>query len=117
MANGKIAGKLYKQTSGDLVSAWGEGYFLALKFVSSDWDKFSSVKVGLDPSESSGLVEVLNDPDKNGAFKITNPTDQKFKVEATTKTGDTLTATYDLDGLTGWVYDEEEHDYVVDPLF
>ena len=29
--------------------------------------------VGLSPSQGSGLVDAINDPDKNGAWKITDP--------------------------------------------
>ena len=56
----------------------GDGHFLALKFTNLDPDA-TSVKVGLDPSQGTGLVELINDPDKNGVFKITS-TSQVFKV-------------------------------------
>jgi len=59
----------------------------------------TSVKVGLDPSQSSGLVEIINDPDKNGVFKITNKDTQVFKVVTTDGT-QTNTQTFDLSGLT-----------------
>ena len=102
--NGKISGNLFKQTeSSALVDRWGEGYFLSLKFTSPDWTQYDSVQVGLDPSESSGLVEILSDPDKNGAFKITSPSVQSFKVVAT-KGSETVTSVYEftneLQGLT-----------------
>ena len=101
--NGKISGKLFKQTeSSALVDRWGEGYFLSLKFTSPDWTQYDSVQVGLDLSEGSGLVDILNDPDKNGVFKITHPLTQVFKVVAT-KGSQTITDTYeftnDLQGL------------------
>ena len=98
IANGAITGTLKYLDSGDLVTTWGAGNFLALKFSADDWDDYTSVKVGLDPSQGSGLVEILNDPDKNGAFKITSTT-QKFKVVATNGT-ETKTTIYDLSGLT-----------------
>lgn len=56
----------------------------------------TSVKVGLDPSASSGLVEIINDPDHNGVFRISNPS-QKFKVVQTLAGGRTKTQTFDLD--------------------
>jgi len=59
----------------------------------------TSVKVGLDPSQGSGLVELLGDPDMNGVFKITNKDTQTFVVEKS----DGITTTrqvYDLSGLT-----------------
>lgn len=116
MANGKITGKVYKQTEGSLVDTWGEGYFLALKFEADDWSKYTSVKVGLDPSESSGLVEILEDPDKNGAFKITNPEEQKFKIVATNGTK-TVTQVYDLEDLDGYYWDEGQNEYAFDNLW
>lgn len=75
----------------------GDGNFIALKFTADDWNKFTSVKVGLDPSAGTGLVEIINDPDKNGVFKVSN-TSQVFKVVATDGT-DTVTKTYSLAGL------------------
>ena len=59
----------------------GDGWFMALKF-SADWDKYTSVKVGLEPSMGTGMVEIINDPDKNGVFKIANR-EQKFVILAT----------------------------------
>lgn len=56
----------------------GDGHFLALKFTNIDADA-TSVLVGLDPSQGTGLVELINDPDKNGVFKI-HDNNQVFKV-------------------------------------
>mgnify|MGYP006935961121 CR=1 FL=1 len=94
----KITGTLKYVDSGELASYWGAGNFLALKFDDIDADA-TSVMVGLDPSEGSGLVEIINDPDKNGAFKITNKDTKKFKVVQTVGEK-TLTQTFDLSGLT-----------------
>lgn len=98
VSGGRITGKLKKLTSGQLVTDWGEGYFLALKF-----DDFSSgltyadVKVGLMPSQGSGFVTL--DSDKNGVFKITDPKTQKFGIKQIS--GDTYRLDYyDLSGLT-----------------
>lgn len=93
-----ITGTLKYLTSGDLVDTWGAGYFMALKFTGIPASA-TSVLVGLDPSEGSGLVEIINDLDKNGAFKVSNKSTQKFKVVATDGTN-TVTKTYDLSGLT-----------------
>lgn len=98
IANNAVTGTLKYLDEGDLVTTWGAGNFLALKFNADDWSAYTSVKVGLEPSMSSGLVEIINDPDKNGAFKITNKNTQKFKVVATDGTK-TSTQTYDLSGL------------------
>lgn len=64
----------------------GDGYFMALKF--SDVDaSATSKKVGLVPSEGSGLVEL--DEDMNAFMKITDITKQVFEVVITdgTRTG------------------------------
>lgn len=72
---------------------------MALKFTASNWNAYDSVRVGLDPSEGTGLVEVKTDPDKNGVFKITNKATQKFVIE--TRSGATvIRKEYDLSGLT-----------------
>lgn len=100
-----ITGTLKYLAEGELVEAWGAGNFLALKF---DWndDRVTSVKVGLDPSYNKdgtkpgkGLAEIINDPDRDGAWKITNKFEQKFVVE--TRAGDELVnrQEYDLTGL------------------
>ena len=52
----------------------------------------------LDPSAGSGLVEIINDPDKNGVFRISN-TRQKFKIVSTDGTY-TKTQVFNLSGLT-----------------
>ena len=100
VANGAITGtlKYLSDESNPLVAHWGAGNFMALKFTDFGAN-LTSVKVGLDPSESSGLVEIINDPDKNGVFKVTNNVQQNFKVVATDGTK-TVTNTYDLAGLT-----------------
>ena len=92
-----ITGTLHKVTEGQLANAWGEGYFLALKFEDVD-DDATSVMVGLDPSAGNGLVEIIDDPDMNGAFKITNKDTQVFKVVQSCD-GYTKTQTFDLSGL------------------
>lgn len=68
----------------------------------------TSVKVGLRPTyprdgsgpidDDSGLVEIINDPDLNGVFKITDKATQKFKVVTTDGTH-TKTDIYNLSGL------------------
>ncbi|MBO7735949.1 MAG: hypothetical protein J6S67_25495 [Methanobrevibacter sp.] len=99
VANGAITGTLANITTGVLARDWGAGHFMALKLTASDWSAFDSVLVGLNPSVSSGLVEIKDDPDHNGVFKVTNKDEQKFVVIA--KIGD-LEKVYefDLSGLT-----------------
>lgn len=87
-----------KYLDGDnaITQVWGEGNFLCLKFPDADITN-STIKVGLEPSQGSGLVEL--DADKNGVFKITDKLRQKFCVQVT-KDGETVTQRYDLSGLT-----------------
>ena len=92
-----ITGTLKYLDSGEIADYWGAGNFLALKFTDIPATA-TSVKVGLDPSQSSGLVEILTDPDKNGVFKITDKDTQVFKVVVTDGTN-TVTKTYSLAGL------------------
>lgn len=94
-----ITGTLkYMDEDNAITRVWGYGNFLVLKFTDIDADA-TSVKVGLEPSMGSGLVEIIDDPDKNGVFKITNKNTQKFKVVASNTTG-SHTQIYDLTGLT-----------------
>lgn len=79
VSGNEITGTLKYLSSGQLVTDWGAGNFLALKF-SDIPASATSVKVGLEPSQGSGLVELINDPDKNGVFKITNKFVQKFVI-------------------------------------
>lgn len=94
-----ITGTLYYISSGVLVDVWGAGNFLVIKFTASDWNVYDSVMVGLDPSVSSGLVDIKDDPDHNGVFKITDKNAQVLVIEA--KIGNiTVRKTFDLSGLT-----------------
>ena len=96
VANGAITGTLTKLTSGQLVTDWGEGYFLSLKFTKNN-AKITDIKVGLDWSAGSGMQSL--DPDMLGVFKITNKDAQKFVVISTD--GEvSFKQTYDLSGLT-----------------
>lgn len=72
---------------------------MALKFSNID-PKAVSVKVGLDPSESSGLVELLGDPDMNGVFKVTDKDEQVFVIESRDSQGHLTRQEFDLSGLT-----------------
>ena len=96
--NGRITGTLKYLDSGDIVDTWGEGNFLVLKFDDID-ENATSVKVGMEPSQGSGLVEIIDDPDKNGVFKVTDKNSQKFKYVVTSATN-VITQTFDLSGLT-----------------
>ena len=99
VAGKAITGTLTKLTSGQLVTDWGEGYFLALKFSNfTSGLSYSDVKVGLTPTEGSGLVTL--DSDQDGVFKITNKDTQKLMVWQKKDGVGSLTEYYDLSGLT-----------------
>jgi hypothetical protein len=92
-----ISGSLKYLDSGEIASFWGAGHFIVLKFTNLD-TRATSVKVGLNHSQGSGLVEIINDPDRNGVFKITDKDTQVFKV-VSTGAGMIKTDTYSLTGL------------------
>lgn len=99
VAANKITGTLTKLTSGQLVTDWGEGYFIGLAF--DDFTEgltYADVKVGLRPSEGSGLVAL--DGDKMGVFKITDKNTQKLTVLQEKSGVGRLVEYYDLSGLT-----------------
>lgn len=93
-----ITGTLHYLDSGQLVLDWGAGNFLALKFTNNKPEEVKTIKVGLDPSQGSGLVPL--DEDMNGVFKITDKDTQKFIIESY-DAEDVLVerAEYDLSGL------------------
>lgn len=100
-ADNKITGTLKYINSGALATDWGAGYFLALNWTGIDAHA-TSVRVGLVPSQGSGLIEAINDPDHNGVFKITDKDRQKFTLVQSDSTGTytKTTQSYDLSGLT-----------------
>lgn len=69
-----------------------------MKFSATNWSNYTSVKVGLEPSYGTGLVEIINDPDKNGVFKIADKDAQLVKVVCRNATTETV-KTYSLNGL------------------
>ena len=95
----KITGTL-KYIEGGLAESGplsGSGNFLALQLENLD-SRATSVKMGFLPSEGTGLVEVIDDPDKNGVGKVTNKNTQKFTVVSSDGTH-TVTTQYDLSEL------------------
>jgi len=96
--NNAVTGTSKWLADGEIADYWGAGNFVAFKFEDID-SRATSVKVGLDPSQGSGLVEIIDDPDKNGVFKITDKDTQVFKV-VITDGEETVTQTFDLSGLT-----------------
>lgn len=99
VSGNKITGTLkYLSGSNAITNVWGEGNFLAIQFGDVPTG-VTSIKVGLDPSAGSGLVELVGDPDMNGIFKITNKNAQKFVVEMNGSKGK-MRQEYDLSELT-----------------
>lgn len=100
VANGKITGTLNFIEGGLSPSGYlsGDGYFLALKWSDPDEDA-TSLLVGLQPSEGSGLVEAIDDTDRNGVFKISNKNTQELIFIQSNATARTV-QTFDLSGLT-----------------
>lgn len=97
VGDGKITGTL-KFVKGGIAPSGilaGDGYFMALKF--SDVDATAtSKKVGLVPSEESGLVEL--DEDMNVFMKISDINNQIFEVLITDGTRSGVQK-FDLSGL------------------
>ena len=76
----------------------GDGYFLALKWSDPD-AAATSLKVGLVPSASGmDLQECIDDTDRNGVFKITDPSTQVFKMVSSSE-GHKTTQVFKLTGL------------------
>ena len=101
VVDGEITGELEFMEGGLSPSGplSGDGYFLALKF-----DNFSSgltyenVKVGLNPTQGTGLVTL--DSDKDVVFKITNKDVQKVEVIQSDNKGHRNIQYFGLSGLT-----------------
>ena len=74
----------------------GDGYFLALKW-SDPAQTVTSLKVGLEPSEGTGLVECISDLDRNGVFKITSKEQSVLLVQS--NDDHKTTQRYSLTGL------------------
>lgn len=83
--------------TGTLADVWGAGNFIALKFTLPEGATPDTVKVGMDPSVSSGLLPL--DEDLNAICKVTDKDGQNFVVETWTG-GYWHRDVYDLSGLT-----------------
>ena len=95
----KITGTLKYLDEGQLVTDWGPGYFICLKFSNfTSGLTYEYVKVGISPTEGSGLVTL--DSDQNAVMKVTNKDAQKIVV-LQEKTGKgRLMEFYDISGMT-----------------
>lgn len=95
----KITGTLkYLAGSNAITDVWGEGHFFCFNLADNTFTGLDSVKVGVEPSQGSGLVEIINDPDKNGIVKIGDDVTQKFVI-LQKKGTQTKKQVYDLSGL------------------
>lgn len=92
-----ITGTLKYLSSGQLVTDWGAGNFMALNFANIDTDA-AYVMVGLDPSVSSGMVKL--DSDHDAVLKVTDKDAQELVVQQYTADGLFLEQRFDLSGLT-----------------
>ena len=92
-----ITGTLKYIGSGEPATTWGAGNFIALNFDDLATNA-TSIKVGLEPSVSSGLVEISSE-DHSGIFKVSDKDNQKF-VTVVTDGVHTVKTEYDLRGLT-----------------
>ena len=83
-----------------MVTDWGEGYFICMNW--TNWDaSINSIKVGVVPSEGSGMIEAYGDlTDHNGVFKVTDKNRQDLVIIQSTSAGKNVTQTWDLSGLT-----------------
>lgn len=98
-STGKVTGTLkFLSGSSAITDHWGEGYFLCFNMVDNDYSDLTSVKVGLTPSAGSGLVEIIDDPDKNGIMKVTDKNQQLFTIVQTDGTN-TKTQAFNLSAL------------------
>lgn len=97
----KFSGDLkYLSGSNAITDEWGEGNFLAVTFTADNWSDYDSVKVGLEPSQGSGMVELIGHlDDLDSVFKIGNDVSQTFKIIAKKSGKATSVQTFDLSGL------------------
>ena len=77
----------------------GDGYFLCLKW-SAPEAGVTSVKVGLVPSAGTGLVEGINDPDRDVVCKVSDIVNQRFTIIQSDAAGHKNIQVFDLSGLT-----------------
>lgn len=89
--NMKISGTLKYISTGALPPTWGNGNFLALKWLGVPSDA-TECTIGIE-----NQVSILNDPERCGTVKVSDIT-KKLKVITTTPAG-TNTQEYDLSGL------------------
>lgn len=101
--NGTAFSGTSKYLSGDnaITAEWGEGNFIAITFTADNWSAYDSVKVGLNPTQGSGMVELIGHlDDLDSVFKVGDDVTQKLVIECKKAGKPTLRQAYDLSGLT-----------------
>lgn len=100
VSEGAFTGTLKYLSSGQLVTDWGEGYFMAVGFDDfAEGLTYANVKVGLFNSAGSGLVTL--DSDKDAVLHITDPVNQKLMaVQTDPVTGAKHVQYWDLSKIT-----------------
>ena len=93
----KITGTLHLQSSGQIVSDWGTGYFIGLHITAND-SSVTKIQVGLNPTAGSGLVTL--DEDGLIMLKISDKDIQNIVVVQSNDHGDIWRYVYDISGLT-----------------
>ena len=87
LGNSEMTGtSKFMSASNNITDVWGKGNFLAVKFEADDWSKYTSVKVGLEPTAGSGPAELIGEDDKSATFKVADPKTQKLVITATNRT-------------------------------
>ena len=77
----KVTGTLkFLSGSNAITDVWGEGYFFCFTLADNVFTGLDSVKVGIEPTQGTGLVEIIDDPDKNGIVKVGDDNLQKFVI-------------------------------------
>ena len=85
--------------SNSITDVWGTGNFVAVTFTAPDWTKYTSVKVGLLPTQGAGMQELIGHlDDLDSVFKVTDKGEQILRVIATNGT-DTIIKDYQLGEL------------------
>ena len=85
--------------SNPITDVWGTGNFVAVTFTAPDWTKYTSVKVGLLPTQGAGMQELIGHlDDLDSVFKVTDKGEQILRVIATNGT-DTIIKDYQLGEL------------------
>ena len=83
-SGGKITGTLKYLSDGQLVTDWGEGYFIAVGFSNySSGLTYENVEVGIVPTEGAGLVHL--DSDQDAVLKVTDKTQRITAIQTDAK--------------------------------